>query len=136
MMKQDKQIAKQSIAALDDSIESLSPSVEARLQQSRRIAIGKLENQQQSAQGNLVNLWSLLTVKVIGAGLACCLVVFFAVPFLDNPSTQPSISSNTELSEFILLSHFDDTELDVIEDIEFAYWLSQELDQHSELHNG
>jgi len=146
-MEQDKsitkqraeQIAKQSNAALDDSIESLSPSVEARLQQSRRIAIHSLMNQQQSAQSSQFNLWPLLNVKVLSAGLACCLMVFFTLSLTTNqhaPNSSTFLSSNTDLSEFILLSNFDDTELEVIEDIEFAYWLSQELDQPNELHNG
>jgi len=137
--KSAKHIEKQSNAALNDSVESLSPSVETSLQQARRIAIDSLENQHQSVQRRLFNLGSLFNIKVLSAGLACCLVVFFTLPFITNqpnPHSATFLSSNTALSEFILLSDFDDTELEVIEDIEFAYWLSQELDQGSELHNG
>jgi len=130
-------------SALDQSIESLSPNVQSRLQQARENALNH-----QTRSKLFANLCSFFrrqsfTNQALEAGLAFCLLALMVFPIISSIKKttieQPLASSNSALGEFILLSNFDDTELEVIEDIEFAYWLSQEFENENDIdrpHNG
>ena len=124
-------------SALDKSVESLSPNVQSRLQQARENAV----NHQIQAK-SFANLYAYFirqsfTTQAMEAGMAFCLLALVIVPFISSikeTTIEPSLArSNSVIDEFILLSNFDDTELEVIEDIEFAYWLSQELEDEDDI---
>lgn len=137
----ERKLVTHTSAALDKSVEALSPEVNARLKNARMTALNPKPK-----------FWLLdreiVTSKYLGASLAfgLCLMVFWTIR-PDSFSFMPEINvpinssfdsafnfsgSNSELasslSEFILLSSLDETELEVVEDIEFAYWLSQEFE--------
>jgi len=133
----DKKLVDDTNSVLDKSIESLSTTIQARLQQSRESALNH-----QTRSKSFANLHSYftrqsLTIQTIEAGLVFCLLALMIVPFIysiEETTIEPYLTgSNSALGEFIMLSNFDDTELEVIEDIEFAYWLSQELENENDI---
>jgi len=135
-MNNDQQITEKTNAALDESVENISPTVQSSLDQARSVAVEKIEHRQPS----VLNIRSLFDLRILSAAVACSFFAFLILPLISIQNTEQNVtdllSSNSGLSELILLNTFDETELDVIEDIEFAYWLSQELDQDNGLHNG
>jgi len=123
-------VPERSALALDKSIEDLSPEICGRLAAAREIAI---TSQSDTKQKNKVYTWlnslNPTVLKPLSAGLAFsfCLVVFWAMLPPSTSQKTLNMSSNPDLSAFILFNTLDETERDIIEDIEFAYWLAQEL---------
>jgi len=124
-------------SAFDQSVESLSPNIQSRLQQAREKA---LNHQTRSTLfASLLSFYrrQSFTNQALEAGLAFCLLALMVFPFIssieETSIEQPLASSNSTLGEFILLNNFDDTELEVIEDIEFAYWLSLEFENENDI---
>jgi len=123
-------IPERSASALDKSIEDLSPEICDRLEAARKIAI---DSQSETKQKNKVYTWfnslSPTALKPLSAGLAFsfCLVVFWAMLPPSTSQKTLNMTSSPDLSAFILFNTLDETERDIIEDIEFAYWLAQEL---------
>jgi len=122
----EQKLAEQTAKALDSSLEQLSPNISARLEAARKTALAT-----KAKPGTFQN-WNfsqLFRPQALSAGLAlsvCLLIVWNLSPHIDQQT--PTFASSQNLSEFILLSTLDETELDIIEDIEFAYWLAQELE--------
>jgi len=140
----DQHLSEKTTAALDKSIKVMSVDTQDKLQAARREALARhsvITNRKakHSTRDNQpLNFWSLFTPKFMSAGLAFSVLAFLAIDLSQdnlnnslNNSASPLIVSNSELSEFILSDNFDETELEVVEDIEFAYWLSQELDHNN-----
>jgi len=112
--------------ALNSSVDPLSPNVEKRLQQARLAAL--------DAQPKP---WFRFQAPWLGWSLAAslCLAIYLNI----GPQQTPELTSNSELDAFILMTSLDETELDIIEDLEFAYWISQQLnaeDTASASHRG
>lgn len=119
----ENQINHHSKMVLDKSVDELSPELQSRLSVARHAALERLSEQCSSPVLSMVN------TKTLCAGLAFSLLALLIWPLLEpSPiSDTPSMASNIRLDEFILLTTLDETDLDVIEDIDFAYWLSEGL---------
>ena len=129
-----KNIPEHSASALDKSIEGLSPEICERLEAARKIALASTPNSQSNPKPtNKVYTWfknlDATILKPLSTGLAFsfCLAVFWAILPSDTSQKTPNMASSPDLSAFILFNTLDETERDIIEDIEFAYWLAQEL---------
>ena len=119
-----EELEQKSRQALEQSIERLSPELQKRLLAARQTAL------QARPKPWWQNSW-------LGWGLAASLSL--GVLLTTVPERSPEQASNSALDEFILLASMDDTDLEIIEDIEFADWLSQAFESEDALnveHNG
>lgn len=123
----DQKLAEQTVEALDASIEQLSPDISTRLKAARRTALAVQEKPEINQNWHQFQFFSPKTLSA-GLALSVCLLVFWNLLPLNSQQQTPTFASSQNLSAFILLSTLDETELDIIEDIEFAYWLAQELE--------
>ena len=123
----DQILAEQTVEALDASIEKLSPDISTRLKAARRTALAVQEKPEINQNWHQFQFFSSKTLSA-GLALSVCLLVFWNLIPLNSQQQTPTFASSQNLSAFILLSTLDETELDIIEDIEFAYWLAQELE--------
>jgi len=137
-MKTEQHLSEKTTTALNKSVETMSTDTQDKLQSVRREALAlHLENvktsptvQHSSHEERPSIFRSLFTLSVMSTGLAFSVLAFLAINLNQddlNQNNSQVVASNSELSEFILSDNFDETELEVVEDIEFAYWLSQEL---------
>lgn len=106
--------------ALNSSVDELSPEIQRRLQQARSAAL----EAQPKPRLRFPNVW-------LGWGLTAslCAAVYLSVGSQTEPQYTPELASNSKLEAFILMTSLDETELEIIEDLEFAYWISQQLDE-------
>ena len=111
--------------ALDKSINALSPHINTRLAEARYHA---LNSSQQESKTTLPDLFSF---RLIGPAFACilALAIFIGIEH-DHPSDThvfADIQNLENMDAFLIYANTDEAELDTIEELEFAYWLSEEL---------
>jgi len=152
-------ISQKAVDALDNSVESLSPEIQQKLSLARKNALEHVSKPTSSAR-KLFSFLGLspahFGARTVVSALvfSFCLVLVFQGPlysdkqYIDRQYTAGTSSAftnpidetihtlikdettATNIESFILLSSFNETELEVIEDLEFAYWLSEELSEH------
>lgn len=107
--------------ALDQSLEQLSPRTQAQLRQARERALATAGKKTGSMQ------W-LRPVPIGGAAFALCLLMVLVWPSLQTVEhSLPSLAFEEGLEDLILVSEMDEETLALVEEIEFAYWLAQEI---------
>ena len=125
---QKARVTKTANIALDQSIEQLPLNVESRLKSARMEAMSRLESPRHHILSAFIA--AISNFKTLSTGLACCLCValFWLIGTPDqniNTSTIAQTKPQKDIETFILLSTLDETELEIIEDLEFVYWLSE-----------
>ncbi len=114
-----QQLENASRDALDYSVTSLDLDTQDALRAARLAALQeRRQNYTLRCSGFSAWLWS--------AGIACSAWLIFTL--LPEQSTLDFGSEADSEAEFILLTSLDDTELDIVEDLDFAYWLSQHME--------
>jgi len=121
-------VAQNANSALDQSISHLPPNVESRLQTARKIALTKQRKPAFKFNANMPSV--VFNTRVLSTGLAFsfCLTLFWMINSQETSIKTPEIvqaGPQNNIEAFILLSSLDETELDIIEDLEFVYWLSE-----------
>jgi len=136
----DKEIEQQAKKALDQSTRELSPRIRQSLYEARQVALSRQHKPR-------------LTRPLVGFAIAASFSAILLVNYLPQDPTQQEqllseVTSDTnnsrEFDDFIFLASFDDTDIVIAEDLEFAYWISEQLENDSnienlsndELHNG
>ena len=121
---EERRIRERANEALDKSLSSINQHIQARLRESRIQALAEKPS-----------IWqSILKPLPIASALAFSFALIIVLP-----QWQSSSSSNTNFlaqqqafDDLLLLSEVDDDTLDLVEDLEFALWLSEEMDMPSE----
>lgn len=111
-MTQDKSVENQVNQALDDSVEDLSPELRRRLNQIRINAVEK--------KSRKIPLWKLATA----------LSVFFAVTLVWQLQPVKQDDFSTLYSE-LAYSEVLQEDLDMLNDLEFVYWMAEEVTEES-----
>ncbi|RMG33012.1 MAG: DUF3619 family protein, partial [Gammaproteobacteria bacterium] len=109
------------VEALDRRARDLDGQTLSRLRRARAAAIGQAEHH---ATWLPVGGW-----RLAGAGLAVALLVATLIPALYRPLAPPTLPEEEELLEIATL----DTDLELVEEMEFYEWLSaQPLEEVAE----
>ncbi len=126
-MKKPENDFKQNInKALDDSLDSLPNSVKAKLAASRQKAL--LIHKEQMSKQPLLNqeeghwhkpMWA------IAASVCLMLPLWYAVNTTNSPLPLQS-TSLTSVDIMFTLAELDDDEMEVVDNLEFALWLSEQ----------
>ncbi len=114
-------------SALDDSLNKLSPETRQSLRNSREQAL---------ARAVKPAFWSRQTYRLpLATAMAFSLAIVVALPLWQNEGTvelSSGISQTSELDDLFMLAEIDDDTLQLVEDIEFALWLTEEMEQQTE----
>ena len=122
---QSKALDTQVSQALDQSLEHVSPSVAEKLRHARVAALSESER-----QGSVFRLWA--PAPVGGAAFALGLLLILVWPALnDTEHGLSALAFEERLEDLILVSEMDEETLSLVEEIEFAYWLAQEMPEGS-----
>ncbi len=118
--------------ALDESSRTLSPEIRQHLYEAR-----------QRALSHPPQPWFKRPLGgfAVAASFSALLLLNYIPTQQSNP--MPDLAK-TSLEDFILLSSFDESDMEIAEELEFAYWLTEQLDNestpeylpNSELRNG
>ncbi len=128
----DNEIEQHSKQALNESLRDVSSEVRQSLYESRRAALTTQKN-----------VW--FKQATMGLALAAGFAAILLVNYFPKQQIEPfSQHAHANIDDFMFLSTFDETDLEVAEDIEFTYWLSEQLENetspeilsNSELRNG
>lgn len=124
MKQPDKQdIEAQARAALDASLEKITPETQSRLRSIRQAALNKAESSPK--------VWRGLLKPGTIAAISFSFALVFILPQV-SPVSEPTEQTMTQqFDDFLLLSELDDDTLELIEELEFAEWLSDEIAQQS-----
>jgi hypothetical protein len=123
----DNELEQHAKQALDRSAQEISPDVRQSLYEARQIALSKQET-----------TW--LKRPIVGFAVAASFSALLLINYLPNDTSQqaptpPQIANttidDTALDELLFLSNFDEIDMAVAEDLEFAYWLSEQLENDS-----
>lgn len=113
--------------ALSDSLSSIEQQTQARLRNSRMQALALAEKQ---------SIWQIILKPFpIASALAFSFALIFVLPQWQSNSTSENrqlFAQQEVFDDLLLLSEVDDDTLELIEDLEFALWLSEEMDTPSE----
>lgn len=123
----DKELEQQAKQALDKSTQTLSPELRQRLYEARQTALSKREKP-----------WfkqPFVGFAVAASFSAVLLVNYLPQDPLQNEQMPDQIADNTvnnsALNDLMFIASFDDIDMEIAEDIEFAYWLSEQLENES-----
>jgi Protein of unknown function (DUF3619) len=111
--------------ALDQSLEQISPSVAEKLRHARVAALAESER-----TTSVFRLWA--PAPLGGAAFALGLLLILVWPSLrDTEHGLSALAFEERLEDLILVSEMDEETLSLVEEIEFAYWLAQEMPEGS-----
>lgn len=114
---------------LDESLNNLSPETQARLSESRKHAL---------MMAGKPSFWQAFIKPIpIASALAFSFALIIALPQWQSSSShhlndRNSLAIHEEFDDFLLLTEVDDETLEIIEDLEFALWLSEEVELPNE----
>ncbi len=120
----ENEIEKKAIHALDDSLDEISPEVRQGLYEARQKALSTKSKPwfQQPAVG-----WA------VAAGVSGLLFVnYFPQQQEGISEANASLASDVDIEDLMFLSSLDETDLDIMQDLEFSYWLSEQLNDEEE----
>lgn len=116
--EESEALANQVSAALDNSLDQVSPEVQARLKQARISAMANSERKSMPS----------VFLPVGGAAFALGMLLILVWPSMqETDQGLQAIAFEEQLEDLILVSEMDEETLAVVEEIEFAYWLAQEM---------
>lgn len=121
---QEQEISASINKVLEQQVDSLDDSVQQRLFEARREAM-QATHANANKRRFVLPVWSTLAVS----GALSVFVALIMWPQFD--VSKPPLERVAEvdaLDELLWLSEIDDESLELVEELEFAYWLSQELD--------
>jgi hypothetical protein len=114
-------------SALDESLSSIDQSTQAGLRQSRMQALALAERPR---------IWqSMLKPLPIASALAFSFALIISLPqWQSSPSSNGTsiLAQQQEFDDLLLLSDIDNDILELVEDLEFALWLTEEMDMPNE----
>lgn len=113
--------------ALDESTQTLSPDVQRQLNEARQKAILSRD-----ADQTVSSNWISRPAFGFATAASVCLAIILSLP--NEQEIDSPLAVNQHLDDLLLLSQLDNTDLEIVEDLEFAYWLSEQLD-HETLNN-
>ncbi len=127
MNNEEQRIQESTKQALDISLSSIDESTQILLQQSRKQALER---------ANRSSVWqSVFKPLPIASALAFSFALLISLPqWQANPDTDKTtwLAEQQAFDDLLLLSDVDDDTLELIEDLEFALWLTEEMDTPSE----
>jgi len=121
----EQQIQKSVNDALDKQVHQISPETQARLAQRRRLALDHARNK--------THIWQHIFRPVpLAAAFTFSLALLLVLPKVQEAPESPERIATQQFDDLLLLSEFDDDTLELLEEIEFAYWLTEEMDTQAE----
>jgi hypothetical protein len=124
---EERRIQESANKALDKSLSSIDQGTQARLRESRMQALALVKKP---------GIWQAMFKPLpIASALAFSFALIIALPqWQSSPSsTNASILAQQEVfDDLLLLSEVDDDILELVEDLEFALWLTEEMDTPNE----
>jgi len=124
---EERRIQESANKALDKSLSSIDQSTQARLRESRMQAL---------ALAKKPSIWQAMFKPLpIASALAFSFALIISFPqWQSSPSSNNTslLAQQEAFDDLLLLSDLDDDTLELVEDLEFALWLSEEMDMPSE----
>lgn len=124
---EERHIQESANKALDKSLYSIDQNTQARLRESRIQAL---------ALAQKTSIWqSMFKPFPIATALAFSFALIIALPqWQSSPSSihNSTLAQQEAFDDLLLLSELDDDTLELVEDLEFALWLTEEIDTPSE----
>jgi len=123
---EERRIQESTNEVLDKSLSSIDQNIQARLRETRMQALARAEKP---------SIWlSMLKPLPIASALAFSFALIIALPqWQSNSSSKNSMLAQQQaFDDLLLLSEVDDDTLELVEDLEFALWLSEEMDAPNE----
>ena len=124
---EERRIQESANKALDNSLSSIDQSTQARLRETRMQALALAEKP---------GIWQTMFKPLpIASALAFSFALIIALPqWQSSPSSNNTsfLAQQQAFDDLLLLSDVDDDTLELVEDLEFALWLTEEMDTPSE----
>jgi hypothetical protein len=125
----DKELEHQANKALDKSTREISPSVRQGLYEARQAAL--------SAQNKTWFRRPIVGFAIAASFSAILLVNYLPTDLSQESPSLPQVASHSpnsaEFDDFMFLASFDETDIAIAEDLEFAFWLSEQLEDDSNI---
>lgn len=111
--------------ALDTSLQQISSDTQTNLSAIRHQALAHAMHK--------TNVWQRLFKPVpIAAVFTICFALVLVFPKVQDSPESSELIAAEQFNDLLLLSELDDETLELIEDIEFADWLSEEMETQAE----